>query len=191
MIYQPGRRVVGKHSVRLNGLTDLLFHAPGASVLDVGCNRGIQLYEMYLNGARLVHGIDLAPDAIENARAIFADEVGAQVQFEVGDLTRGAAALAPFGDGNYDIVMMIATYHKLARPPSKPYQELGAQGMSADELSEFVRHLGRRTTKFFAFKAPNMDAFAQIDKDMSNAGLRRVHTSEMCTIGPAGIWRRG
>src|SRR5262249_4948832 len=133
MIHLPGRRVVGKHSVRLNGLTDLLFHAPGASVLDVGCNRGIQLYEMYLNGARLVQGVDLAPDAIEAARAIFADEVGVQAQFEVGDLTRGAAALAPFGDGAYDIVMMIATYHKLARAPSKAYAELGAHGMTADD----------------------------------------------------------
>jgi len=190
MIHLPGRRVVGKHSVRLNGLTDLLFHAPGASVLDVGCNRGIQLYEMYLNGARLVHGVDLAPDAIEAARAIFADEVGVQAQFEVGDLTRGAAALAPFGDGAYDIVMMIATYHKLARAPSKAYAELGAHGMTADDLSQFVRHLGSRTTKFFAFKAPDMSAFAQIDKDMGDSGLRRVHTSEMCPIGPTAIWQR-
>jgi len=191
MIHLPGRRVIGKHSVRLQGLSDLFLHAPGASVLDVGCNRGVQLYDMYLHGARLLHGIDLAPDAIENARALFADEVGAQCQFEVGDLTRGAAALAPFGDGGYDIVMMIATYHKLARAPSKPYQELGAKGMTAQELSDFMRHLGSRTQKFFAFKAPNMDAFGQVDRDLSDAGLKRIATSAICSIGPAGIWRRG
>lgn len=191
MTIRPGRRVVGKHSARLNGLTDLFKRADGASVLDLGCNRGMQLYEMYQHGARLVHGIDLAPDAIETARAVFADEMGVQSQFEVGDLTQGSAALIPFGHGDYDIIMMIAVYHKLKREPSKPYKTLGAQGMTKHELSEFMRHLGRRTTHYFAFKAPNFDDFDQIDEDMGAAGLRRVHTSEMCEIGPTGIWRRG
>jgi hypothetical protein len=37
---KPTRRVIGLHSLRWDGLADLILRARGASVFDVGCNRG-------------------------------------------------------------------------------------------------------------------------------------------------------
>jgi SAM-dependent methyltransferase len=191
MIVVPQRRVQGSHDNRLDGLFDLVLRARGCSVLDLGCNRGHVLFEMAANGARLVHGLELAPDAIELARAWFT-EVDVASQFEVGDLTRGPSALEPFGDGNYDIILKLATYHKIKRPPSKPYADLGARAMSQEELSDLMRHLGHRTTKFFGFRADrgNLRDIAQLDSDLGSAGLRRVHLSDLSDLGPTAIWRR-
>lgn len=191
---KPGRRVCRFHDAMLDGLTDLVVRAQGASVLDIGCNRGLAGYAMACNGARLVHGIDLAPDAIFVARGLFADLVECRSQFEVGDLTLGAECLKPFGDSGYDIILFLGTYHKLKRPPSKPYLDLGAQGCSAEELSEFMKHLGRRTLKYFAWRGDDEDC-EQVDKDLSAAGLRLIHRTEISGDrgtrgGPSCIWRR-
>jgi len=183
-------RVCRVHDAIMDGLTDLLVRADGASVLDLGCNRGLAGYAMACNGARLVHGVDLAPDAVEIAKGLFADLVDCRGEFVVGDLTRGIECLAPFGNGQYDIIMMLATYHKIARPPSKPYVELGARGMDASELSDFITALGNRTTHYFAFR-DKLEFFPQIEQAMAKAGLRSVHRNEMSQMGATGIWQRG
>jgi len=183
------QRVCRFHDAIMDGMSDLLVRADGASVLDLGCNRGLAGYAMACNGARLVHGIDLAPDAIEICKGIFADLVECRGEFIVGDLTRGISCLAPLGEGNYDIIMLIGTYHKIQRPPSKAYKDLGAVGMSAEELSAFITALGMRTTHYFAFR-DTIGFFPQIDSDLAKAGLRRVHTNEMSKNGPSGIWQR-
>jgi SAM-dependent methyltransferase len=190
----PGRRVCRLHDAMLDGLTDLLMRARGASVLDVGCNRGLAAYAFACNEARICHGIDLAPDAIFVARSLFADLAECRSQFEVGDLTKGAECLAPFGDAGWDIVLMMGVYHKIKRAPSKEYKQLGAVGMSHEQLSEFMTHLGRKTIKYFAWRGDDVDC-AQVDKDMQRAGLRLIHRTEISgdrgiRSGPSCIWRR-
>ena len=63
----------GYHDIRLDGLTDLLLRARDASVLDLGCNRGLVGFEFANNGAQLVHGIDIYKEGIWTARQLFAD----------------------------------------------------------------------------------------------------------------------
>ncbi len=190
----PGRRVCRFHDAMLDGLTDLLMRGRGASVLDIGCNRGLAAYAFACNEARLCHGIDLAPDAIAVARGLFADLVECRSQFEVGDLTRGAECLKPFGDGGWDIILMLGTYHKLKRAPSKEYTRLGARGCTAEELAEFMRYLGTKTLKFFAWRGDGDDV-PTVDASMQKAGLRLIHRTDISgdrgsRSGPSCIWRK-
>lgn len=172
------RRVAGYHDIRLDGMTDLVLRAPGASVLDLGCNRGLVGFEMANNGARLVHGCDIDAGCIDVARGVFADLRSVESQFEVVDLTKAL----PFPKVHYDIVLMIATYHKLKRV------------MTQDSLSELIRDLAGRTDKFFGWRGNGnndeaREEMANLDRDLK--GLRRVHTSSLSlTLGLAAIWAR-
>ena len=65
------RRVAGYHDIRLDGIGDLVIRARDASVLDIGCNRGLVGYELKQNGARLVHGCDIDDDCIGFCRRMF------------------------------------------------------------------------------------------------------------------------
>src|SRR5476651_846781 len=101
---QMKRRVAGYHDLRLDGISDLTFRANDASVLDVGCNRGLVSFEFANNGAARVHGCDYYEEGVRTAREIFADLVSVESKFEVVDLTGGAKALtAAFGNAKYDI----------------------------------------------------------------------------------------
>ena len=185
----PNRRVHAIHDLRLDGMFELTMRCRGASVLDLGCNTGLVALEFAQCGARLVHGLDLSPGSIQTARDFFV-ELHVQHQFEAGDLTTGPACLAPFGDAGYDIVCLLGTYHKIKRPPSKNYIRMGARGMDAEELSELMVHLGRRTLRYFAFRG-DLEDFDQVDADMATAGLHRVLFSTLSQLGPCGIWERG
>jgi len=180
---------VGGHDVRLDGLADLLVRAGGASVLDIGCNRGRVCLDMVHHGARLVHGLDLIPKAIQTAREFFAD-IDCRAQFEVGDLTHGPGCFDPFGPDPYDIVLMLSTYHKIQRPPSDAYMAQGAVRMSAEELTGLMQHIGGRTRHFLGFRSPTLEHFVQVDRDLSPLGLRRIHTSQISSLGPTAIWSR-
>lgn len=179
------RRVAGYHDIRIDGIGDLLFRARDMSVLDVGCNRGLVGFEFANNGARLVHGCDNFADGIRTARELFADLRNVESRFEVVDLTQGPPALIqPFGRGMYDIVLLLATYHKIKRV------------MSAETLSDLVRYLGTFTDKWFGWRSTEHDDVAndaeinQLDADLGAVGLRRVHTSYLSSLGPAAIWAR-
>lgn len=179
------RRVIGMHDFRLDGLTDLTLRARGASVLDLGCNRGGAAIEMANNGAVLIHGCDNYAKGIETAREIFADIRAVESRFEVVDLTHGAASLDWCGEQCYDMTLLLATYHKLKR------------GMPADRLSGLVKAIGHRTIQYFAWRgtADQHDAndkeIETIDRDLESEGLRRIHTSYISTeLGVAAIWAR-
>lgn len=166
-------------------MTDLVVRARGASVLDVGCNRGLVGFEMANNGAVLVHGCDSYELGVLTAKELFADLRSVQSKFEVVDLTDGPAALLPFGDQRYDIVLLLATYHKLKRM------------VSPEAMSELVRHLGDRTIKFFAWRATSTDRnknrkeMKAIDADLLPVGLHRIHTSAISEeLGLCAIWAR-
>lgn len=171
------RRVSGWHDVRIDGISDLVLRARGATVLDVGCNRGLVGFEFANNGARLVHGCDHYADGIRTAREIFVDLRNVESQFEVVDLAQGPACMKPFGNGLYDIVLLLGTYHKLARV------------MSADLLSELMQHLGRRAHKYFGWRG-YPEELVKLDQDFAGVGLKRIHTSDISDLGPAAIWSR-
>lgn len=180
------RRVAGHHDIRLDGMLDLTIRARESSVMDLGCNRGLVAYEMANNGATLVHGCDIYADGIRTARELFADLRAVESQFEVVDLTKGPVPLIQvFGEQRYDIVLMLATYHKLKR------------SMSRDGLHELMKALGARTDYYFAWRGTssqindNEDEIKAIDQSLAAAGLKRIHTSYISTeLGVAAIWGR-
>ena len=191
-VYAPGaqytvqRRVAGYHDMRLDGITDLLNRTGGCKVFDIGCNRGMVGYEFAKNGARLVHGCDIYEKGIETAREVFADLRCVEHRFEVADLTRGRAALNTFNGMVYDITLCLATYHKLKRVMPKP------------DLSALMKHFGAWTVGYFGWRGTseqhneNDAEMAQLDKDLGETGLVRIHTSYISAeLGVAAIWARG
>lgn len=180
------RRVAGHHDHRMDGLLDIVVRAPGAAVMDIGCNRGLVAYEMMKNGATICHGCDNYPEGIQVARHVFADLRNCQSQFEVVDLSQGYTALAPFHGASYDIMLCLAIIHKIKRV------------MPADKLSGLIQHLGKRTRHFFCWRATsekfaeNEAEMAMIDRELAMVEMRRIHTSYIShTLGVSAIWARG
>ncbi|MBX3482527.1 bifunctional 2-polyprenyl-6-hydroxyphenol methylase/3-demethylubiquinol 3-O-methyltransferase UbiG [Phenylobacterium sp.] len=178
-------RVRGTGMFRLDGMADLYWRARGASVFDIGCNRGAVSYDMALAGAAKVDGCDIYEEGVRTARELFADLRDVKSLFEVVDLTGGPAALKPFAGRQYDITLCLATYHKLKR------------AMPEAALSELMAHFGRQTRGWFAWrgtsdKAAENDAeIAALDADLGRAGLARIHTSYISAeLGAAAIWGR-
>lgn len=183
--YEVQRRVQGEFNYRLDGLTDLLTRARRASVFDIGCNRGAAGYDFALNGAKKVHGCDNYEQGILAAREWFADLRRVESQFEVVDLTRGQPALKRFAGHDYDIVLCLATYHKLKR------------AMEPGALSELMRYFARLTKGYFGWRGTSQqhdqnDAeIVALDKDLGAEGLARIHTSYISAeLGVAAIWAR-
>jgi SAM-dependent methyltransferase len=175
------RRVQGFHDLRLDGIGDLLHRARGATVFDIGCNRGLAGFEFAGNGASRVMGCDVDEPCIWVCRELFADLRAVPHRFEVVDLTGGERALRnAFGkdaDLQHDIVLMLATYHKLKRI------------MPKSDLSALMRFFGSKTARYFGWRGWE-DEIAVIDKDMEAVGLTRIHTSLISDIQPAAIWAR-
>jgi SAM-dependent methyltransferase len=175
------RRVQGYHDLRMDGMGDLLHRARGKTIFDIGCNRGLAGFEFANNGAARVYGCDVYDDGLTCARHLFADLRATPHRFEKVDLTGGRAAIAAaFGkeaDWKHDIVLMLATYHKLKRI------------MKPQDLSDLMRFFGARTSKWFAWRGYE-DEIPLIDKDLANEGLKRIHTSFISDIQPCAIWAR-
>jgi protein-L-isoaspartate(D-aspartate) O-methyltransferase len=96
--YMPGRWApVGKAMIEHYGIK------PGDKILDVGCGKGFQLYELtQLCPGVEVCGIDVSAYAIENAK----EEV-------MGRLQVGSATSLPHADDEFDFVFSINTLHNL------------------------------------------------------------------------------
>lgn len=172
------RRVVGFHDYRLDGLSDLLMRAHGASVIDVGCNKGHAAWEFVANGARLVHGCDIHAPSIVAAKHWFAEIPHCETRFEVVDLSK-PDPLAVFGADGYDIVLFIGVYHKLVRV------------MESKALEALLLDLGKRALQYLAFMG-YPEHLQAIDDAMKRSGLRRIHTSELAYPNrPAAIYKRG
>lgn len=183
--YSVQRRVAGDHDIRLDGISDLLLRANGASVFDIGCNRGRVGFEFATNGATLVHGCDIYDVGIRTAREWFADIRWVESRFEIVDLTKGPESLRAFGKKQYDIVVCLATYHKLKRV------------MKPADLDAVMLEFGNRTLKYFAWRGTsdkgdeNMDEMKSLDEVFRPIHLRRIHTSFISnTLGAAAIWAR-
>lgn len=178
-----GRTLHGFHIDRMHGMTEILRHAEGKSVFDVGCNRGLVPFAYAMHGARLVHGCDNYAKGIETAREIF-DEVEVESRFEVVDLTGGEQAIAAaFGSDylrRYDIVSFVGMYHILATR------------MPKDALADFVRSLFARTGKYFVCRTchetQDNEALEALTQE---SGFTRVHYSFMTrTTGALSVWER-
>lgn len=179
------RRVAGYHDIRLDGMLDLVVRARGATVFDIGCNRGLVGFEMACNGATVVHGVDIEASVIRTARELFADLRAVESHFEVLDLRLGPAALKTLFRPRYDIVMLLATYHKLKRI------------MAAEDLTALMHYFGNMTGVYFAWRGTSMDhdsnreEIRALDRDLRDTGLRRIHTSAISgELGEAAIWAR-
>lgn len=176
------RRVAGYHDVRLDGISDLVLRARGASVFDVGCNRGLIAFEFANNGARLVHGCDNYVAGIATAREVFCDLRNVESKFEVVDLTVPDIIMDTFGKGGYDIVLLLATWHKLKRV------------MSPEVGRDFIHDLGRRTQRYLGWRGNRREPeeIEQLDEYLLEVGLRRIQTSFIGgdDLGPSAIWKR-
>ncbi len=105
---KPGMRFLKD---QLKGLEPLQKLARRATVLDCGCAEGlIGRWLMDTAGADVLHGIELVPERIEEARKQCAGY--SSVRFEVGDLAQEQDWLEP----RYDVVLMLAILHKLRDP---------------------------------------------------------------------------
>jgi SAM-dependent methyltransferase len=179
------QRVAGTHSIRLDGIQDIITRFKGSSVLDIGCNRGTVCIDAERNGASLVHGCDIDETCILGLKGLFADYRHVRSHFAVVDLTEGPRAFLPFAGQQYDIVLMLATYHKIKRM------------MNPEPLSDLMRHIGSLTKNYFGWRATsdkpeeNEQEMKAIDKDLGKAGLYRIHTSYISKqLGVAAIWER-
>lgn len=183
--YKVQRRVAGLNNVRMDGIFDLLLRAKGKSVFDIGCNRGMVSYQFAEHYAALVNGCDIYEKGIDVAREVFADLRNTESRFEVVDLRKGPGGLGVFNSSGYDIVVCLATYHKLKRE------------MPAEKLAELMIFFGRWTRKYFAWRGTsdkpdeNEEEIRNLDRDLKLAGLVRVHTSYLSSdLGVAAIWSR-
>lgn len=183
--YKVQRRVAGFNNIRLDGITDLVLRAKGKSVFDIGCNRGMVGYQFAEQGASVVHGCDNYEIGIQTAREVFADLRFVESRFEVVDLTAGPRSLGVFNSLGYDIVLCLATYHKLKRL------------MPEAELSDLIRFFGRWTRKYFGWRGTsnkpeeNEKEIVALDRDFKEVGMRRIHTSYLSAdLGVAAIWAR-
>ncbi len=85
---------------------------PGMRVLDVGCGPGsitVGLAESLVDAD--VAGVDLRPEAVEQARALAAERGVANVRFEVGSIYA-----LPFPDGSFDAAFAHAVLMHLQEP---------------------------------------------------------------------------
>ncbi len=126
-------------------------------------------------------GCDLYEEGIVACRHLFVDLRTCKHRFEVVDLTGGADAMRKaFGsdtDLTHDIVVMLATYHKLIRI------------MPTKELSELIRFFGSKTGQYFVWRGEEKE-IKSLDHDLGRAGLKRIHTSMFSDLQPAAIWKR-
>jgi SAM-dependent methyltransferase len=183
--YKVQRRVAGFNNIRLDGMTDLVLRAKGKSVFDIGCNRGMVGYQFAEQGAAVVHGCDNYEVGIQTAREVFADLRFVESRFEVVDLVAGSKPLNVFNSSGYDIVLCLATYHKLKRL------------LPANELTALMQFFGRWTRKYFGWRGTsdkpdeNEQEIVALDRDFRAVGLRRIHTSYLSSdLGVAAIWAR-
>ncbi len=146
-------------------------------MFDIGCNRGLVSLDFAHNGATKCHGCDNYEVGILTARQLFVDLRWVKPKFEVVDLSVGVDSLKGFDD-KYDIIVMLATYHKIKRI------------MPEKLLNALTVEIGRRTGELFVWRGAEEELKA-LDRDLGTSGLKRVQTSYLSKeIGPAAIWRR-
>jgi ubiquinone/menaquinone biosynthesis C-methylase UbiE len=103
----PGRLGDRTLKQQLMGLDDLIARVPGKTVLDVGCAEGLISMQLFDEGAKAVHGLEVVAEHVKVADKIRGDRA---CTFEVAD----ANTYVPVRE--YDIVIMLALLQKLRNP---------------------------------------------------------------------------
>jgi ribosomal protein L11 methylase PrmA len=175
-------RTAGYFNDRLDGAGDMLHRARGASILDIGCNRGMVAFQFAMAGASLVHGCDVYEEGLKTAREVFA-EWPISSRFEYVDLIGGPSAVSKaFGSEyrrHYDIVLYLAVHHKLKRV------------MEPAPLDALVRHLVERAGKWFLWRGI-LEQFDEVAAATDASGLVLVQTSNISreVRNHIAIWTR-
>lgn len=101
--YGGYRYMPGRWTPVAQAIVDHYGIKPGDKILDIGCGKGFQLYEISLLVPGVeIYGIDISSYAIENAK----EEVKEHLQV-------GNANHLPFPDNYFDLVFSITTLHNL------------------------------------------------------------------------------
>lgn len=108
----PWEKVAEGNAQSHDALVELLDPKPGERFLDVGTGTGAVAIRAARRGATVV-GVDIAPNLLETARRLAAEE-GLEVVFDQGD-----AAALPYHDASFDVVassfgVMFAPDHETA-----------------------------------------------------------------------------
>jgi hypothetical protein len=110
---------------------------------------------------------------MEVANEWFADIRSVEARFEVVDLTGGPGAIKrAFGDryrAEYDIVLMLAVYHKLRRV------------MKLEDLHYLVDHLAHHCGRFFVWRGSREEK-TEFEHVLLKRSFRLVHYSEICEV---------
>ncbi|MCC2675403.1 MAG: hypothetical protein K0R58_2350 [Ramlibacter sp.] len=145
---------------RLQGLDPVLDAAAGCSIIDFGAAEGLVGRELLMRGASLVHGFELDPARVADARRLCAGFPGAQ--FRVADLSSWDSFHPAHRDllqDRYDIVLYLGIHHHL--PPG---------GRMA-----VLREAARMASRYFAVRMPDR-CFTEdgVDAELKAAGLVRL-----------------
>jgi len=101
--YGGYRYMPGRWAPVAQAIVDHYGIKPGDKILDVGCGKGFQLYEISLLVPGVeIYGIDISTYAIENSK----EEIKDRLQV-------GNANHLPFPDNHFDLVFSITTLHNL------------------------------------------------------------------------------
>lgn len=176
------RRAIGWHGYRLDGMSDVLLRCRGASVLDIAASRGMISYELALNGATVLHGVDEYEKGMEVANEVFADIRAVDAKFVKCDLRGGMTAVADaLGEDFlrlYDIVIYMAIHHKLKRI------------MDERSLTDLVDGLAAACNGYFLFRGSDQEQ-DEVGKRLNIYGLRMIQWSAITEDdAPCSIWQR-
>lgn len=171
--------VAGDQFQRLAGLEPVLALAPGTSVLDVGCHRGLVAYEFARRGATLIHGVDIYQPGLDAAREIFAD-VPVSNCFQTLDLAAGRqqveAGLADVSPDGYDIVLMLAIVQHLSRQ------------MERADLRDLLDFFLHKTRQHLVLRMPGHD---RIERFILDRGFRHVYFNALDRVlAPVVVYSR-
>ncbi len=155
--------ISGEAKDRPAGLRPLLERANGKSILDIGTFNGLIPYEFAKNDPRIIHGIDFFEQGIKAARTIF-DDCNLESEFFIYDLSLGKDRFKADFKGklleSYDIVLLLAIYHKLARQ------------MPEKELDELMNYLISLSDQYIAARTPNI---GPLDELIRESGFELVY----------------
>lgn len=126
---------------RLDGFAGFLIHAPGASVLDLGCHRGLVSYEFAAHGAATITGVDIESSSIAFAKRLFEDVESCDSQFETNSIFVTPRLTIQY----YDFVLLLGVFHKLKRMAT------------ANELDDLMEKIAKATRRYFIFNGSAED----------------------------------
>lgn len=103
--YDPGTTAGHSFNVRRRRVYELLPHAPGARLLDVGCGPGVMVGDLVTRGFDL-YGVDISERMIEECRSRFP-------QLDAGRFSVGRVQDLRFPSESFDVVLCVGVVEYL------------------------------------------------------------------------------